>query len=592
MNILIFSPYSGIWVHSMPEMVIARELVKSGHDVHIMRCDGTLDKYCPVMTAYGKVFESSAKNKARICNACTNARLVLDDESCTTTSVLIDHLASDDFLKIEKALTSITPQNFENFHIDGLPIGKYATYELLLTHKISNLAEIDKIWVEYLENLKQCLIAHKAVSNFLKINPIDRLVVYNSLYSLNRTAVKYAEKNNIKWSTIHGGKNVEDMLQTLTVNSSDAHDLLITRSNEWKKWESIPLSPLEIKSVRKNLEYILEAKSAFIYSPSKTKSKPSALKKYFGIDNDKKVLLCILSSADERFAADQVETLDFKMTDTDLSIFRNTNEWVSFLVDFVERYTDFHLIIRVHPREFPNHRDSIQSTRGSQLLELSKEKHARVSWNLPSDKMSLYDLAEITHVVLNGTSTSGIELMAFGLPVVIYDAEKLFAYPPGHNYVGETFENYERSILAAARDGWSLTNSIRAFRYRSFLFNVLAVPLHDAIPSRTNWSLERITDGLRNRKNFAIPIEFHNWIRRREMSRIPNEIFESEKIVRAIVENVATVAQLVEPPSDRSEMIEESEVRHALVTLTKRFFDTADLSALGSRIMRDDKAHG
>lgn len=591
MNILVFSPYSGIWVHSMPEMVVARELVKAGHVVHIMRCDGTLDKYCPVMTAYGRVFDSSDKDKARICDTCINSRLVLDDELYTTTSVLTDHLALDDVLKIDTLLTSITPQNFESLQIDGLPIGKYATYELLLNHKISNLAEIEKIWDEYLENLRQCLIAHRSVSNFLRKNRIDRLVVYNSLYSLNRTAVKYAEKINVKWSTIHGGKNVEDMLRTLTVNSSDAHDLLITRSNEWRKWENTPLSPAEITSVRKNLEYVLGAKSAFTYSSSKKKSKPSGLRKYFDIDNDNKVLLCILSSADERFAGDQVETLEFKMTDTDSSVFRNTNEWILFLVDFIERHTDFHLIIRVHPREFPNHRDSIQSKRGSQLLELSKQHHARVSWNLPSDRLSLYDLAEITHVVLNGTSTSGVELMAFGLPVVIYDAGKLFAYPPNHNYVGETFEDYERSILEASKIGWSLTNSIRAFRFRSFLFNVLAVPLHDAVPSRTNWSAERITDGLRNRKNFPIPIEIHNWLRRREISRIPNKVLESEKIVRAIIENVDTVAQLHEPPPDRSESIEKSEIRRALAKLTKRFFDTEDVAALGSRIMRDDSAH-
>lgn len=586
MNILIFSPYSGIWVHSMPEIVVARELLNAGNKVHIIRCDGILKKYCPAMTAYGLSYNSSDKKKAKICSSCKDARELLDDYSGVSTTFLEDHLSSDDSIDIETILNSVNLGNFERFRIDDLPIGKFACYEILLNHKISDVMQLEHIWQEYIENLRQCIITYRAVSKFLLTNKIDRVVVYNSLYSLNRTTVKCAEKFEIPWSTIHGGKNTEDMLQTLTVNSSDSHDLLLARSDEWYEWQDVPLNSGEIISVKKNLEYLFGAKSAFSYSTSKKSITPVILRNKYNIDKKTKVLLCILSSADERFAADVVESLDFQMTSTDSSFFLNTYEWISNLIRFTEKHQEFHLIIRVHPREFPNHRESVQSTRGIELLQLSKKQHERVSWNLPSDETSLYDLAEITDVVLNGTSTAGIELMALGLPVVIFDSDKLFSYPREFNYVGESLDDYENAILKATEDGWSLKNSINAFRYRSFLFNVATLSLRDIVPSRTTWSMDRIIDGLRNRKNWPVPLNFQHRMRRRELSQCYGEFVSRKLVVTAITENVETVASLVHPTCDRSEVEEQQEILLALQDLALKYFNTEDETGIGAAILK------
>ena len=586
MNILIFSPYSSIWVTSMPEMVVARELLNAGNEVHIIRCDGTLKKYCPAMTSYGLSFNSSDKKKAKICATCKDARQLLDDYSKVSTTLLEDYLSSDDLIDIKTILNSVNLGNIERFRIDDLPLGRFACYEILLNHKISDIKQLKHVWEEYIENLRQCLITYKAVSKVLLKDKIDRVIVYNSLYSLNRTTVKCAEKFGIPWSTINGGKNTEDMLQTLTVNSSDSYDLLLARSDEWYEWQDVPLNSGEILSVKKNLEYLFGAKSAFSYSTSKKKIIPADLRHRYSIDKNKKVLLCILSSADERFAADVVEALDFQMTSIDSSIFLNTYEWISNLIKFTEKHQDFHLIIRVHPREFPNHRESVQSLRGIELLQLSEKQHERVSWNLPSDKVSLYDLAEITDVVLNGTSTAGIELMALGLPVVIFDSDKLFSYPREFNYVGESLDNYEKAILKATEDGWSLKNSINAFRYRSFLFNVATLSLHDVVPSRTTWSMDRIIDGLRNRKNWPIPLNIQHRMRRRELLQSSKEFVSRKLVVTAIKENVKTVASLVHPTRDRSEIEEQQEILLVLQDLAIKYFNTEDETCIGTAILK------
>jgi hypothetical protein len=538
------------------------------------------------MTAYGQTFESSTHKKQKICLTCKDSRELLDNHSGLNTDVFAAYLSPDDIIEVDTILNSINSDNFEELKIDDVPIGKFACYEILLNYKISDMKQMNGVWEEYVENLRQCLTTYKAVSKYLVLNKIDRVVVYNSLYSLNRTTVKCAERLGIPWSTIHGGKNLENMLQTLTVSRSDSHDLLLARSKEWHEWKDIPLNSREILSVKNNLEYILSAKSAFTYSTSKKRTSPIALREKYDIDQGRKVLLCVLSSADERFAADVVESLDFQMTSTETSIFANTHEWLSNLISFVEKYQEFHLIIRVHPREFPNHRESVESTRGIELVRLSEQHHTRVSWNLPGDDTSLYDLAEITDVVLNGTSTAGIELMALGLPVVVFDSHKLFSYPGGFNYTGETHDDYERAILKAAEDGWSLKNSINAFRYRSFLFNVVTLSLDDAIPSRTTWSMERVVDGLRNRKNWPIPLTVQNRIRRRELSQCSEELIESPLIVRAITENSETVASLIRPTYERSEMEEQQEILQVLYDLARKYFNIKEETGIGRLIQQ------
>jgi hypothetical protein len=198
----------------------------------------------------------------------------------------------------------------------------------------------------------------------------------------------------------------------------------------------------------------------------------------------------------------------------------------------------------------------------------------------------LYDLAEITDVVLNGTSTAGIELMALGLPVVVFDSDKLFSYPGEFNYTGETHDDYERAILKAAEDGWSLKNSINAFRYRSFLFNVVTLSLDDAIPSRTTWSMERVVDGLRNRKNWPIPLTVQNRIRRRELSQCSEGLTESTLILRAITENSETVASLIRPTYERSEIKEQQEILQVLNDLAIKYFNIEEEIGIGRVIQQ------
>ena len=123
------------------------------------------------------------------------------------------------------------------------------------------------------------------------------------------------------------------------------------------------------------------------------------------------------------------------------------------LIGYVEGKENLALIIRVHPREFPNKREGVLSEHARILQAVLAGLPPNVKVNWPTDHVSLYDLANIADVFANGWSTAGKEMAWLGLPVVLYSND-LTLYPPSLNYVGTTKPEYFRQIEQALNDGW------------------------------------------------------------------------------------------------------------------------------------------
>jgi hypothetical protein len=571
MNYLFFSPYTEIWVQAFPEALIAKELMGAGHHVRFIRCDSELRTYCPAMTSHGLNFWSTSKRKSQICETCKCSRDDVSERFEIPNTLLSEYLLEQDYSFARSVVANVTAANCLRFELNGVTIGKYATYEVILEHKLADFSQLTKVWEQYKENLLQCVLTHLFVNRYLDQNIVDHVVVYNSLYSLNRTFVKTCETFGVSSSTIHGGKNILDMLQTLTINPSDAEDILVARSDYWNCWKSIPLSSEEIKYVGKYLRHLFSGKSAFTYSARKKKRSKAELQSFFGIEPDCKVILCSLSSEDERFAADAVDALDFKMTQG-FALFQSNIEWVRFLLNYVEMNSNIHLIIRYHPRLFPNKRESVLSSSLLEFEQLFRNLPQRASVNRPEDEISLYDLAEVVDVVANATSNAGIEMLMLGIPVVNHCPEKLFSYPAEFNYVGTTITEYEDALTNAMSDGWSIKNSINAFRYRSFLFTKVSVSLHDAVSSRNRLDLLRIITWLRQRRNFWVPTILICRLRKSELNRAPKGLAQSDWILNSL--KGSEMKYLAPKESDllRRQDMEQFEVAKELSNIGSKYF--------------------
>lgn len=209
---------------------------------------------------------------------------------------------------------------------------------------------------------------------------------------------------------------------------------------------------------------LFKANSPFIYSAPKSREKVD-LRREFGIDAQQKVLVATMSSHDERFAA---VTIGVMPEDHDL-VFSTQIDWISALAEFVNQRPELFLIIRVHPREFPNKRESVTSQYASKLKDLFADlpNNAKVNW--PSDEISLYDIANIADVFLNSRSTTGMEMSLLGLPVVLYSPDQLYSYPSDLNYVANSRNDYFQQIDHALSHGWDIEFSRIAYRWGVFM---------------------------------------------------------------------------------------------------------------------------
>ncbi|TYQ25772.1 capsule biosynthesis protein [Pseudanabaena sp. UWO310] len=459
LKIIFFAPHTAIWVHAFPEALIAEALQQEGHEVIYITCGEVFNNYCICMSAFGLSQESSTIDKKNICITCNTNKKVIRQNFHLEGYDLIDKLTLDDVSLIESTISKVTKENFLDLSIENIEIGRFALYEVLLKYKKSNLVFSDDEWSSYLTALKNTLSSFIACRHILEQEKPDRIITYNSLYSVNRVFLELAKRQNISTYFLHAGANLSDRLETVLIGKNSTFAFYQELLNYWDIYQNQACSQKLIKKVTDHVLSLLDGQHFLVYS-SPRKGKPIDIRFHFGIQENQKILVATMSSYDEIFAA---ETVGVISNEYDL-IFPKQIDWIKSLVDFAESRPDLFLIVRVHPREFPNRRDSVKSAHALAIQELLQNLPKNVRANYPSDNISLYDLAEHTNLFLNAWSSAGEEVSFLGIPVVIYSRE-LVSYPPDLHYVATSKNDFFSKIDEALADGWNFERMRQGYRW-------------------------------------------------------------------------------------------------------------------------------
>jgi len=491
MKILAFAPHSAIWLHAFPEALILESLQKSGHQICYVGCGKLFEKYCIPMSAYGLKPDAPLQDKQKICKTCANYKNIIKKNFLFNGFDLADMVESPDRIQVAAILQNATPGNFLEIELDGIPVGRYSLYEFLLNNKKSSLSFSDEEWKQYIPELENTLLSFFASKRALDREMPDRVLVYNSFYSVNHVCCELAAQRGIPHYLLHAGGNLHNRMQTMSITRGYAIGEL-NKNPLWGKYREIPCSREILSNVTDHILNLLKAKSVFVYSAPKSQGDLN-LRGYFGIPEKKKILLATMSSRDERFAAESIGVMpqDFG------AIYPTQIDWIKALLNYVKARDDLFLIIRVHPRDFPNKREQVKSRQAFMLENLFQNIPDNVRVNWPSDNVSLYDLAEIVDVVLNGWSNVGKEMALLGIPVVVYSADHLCAYPGDINYVGVTQEEYFNQIEQALSDGWSLENVRKAYRWCGFEYSRVVLNISESFKCDENVSIGLIDRVLR-----------------------------------------------------------------------------------------------
>lgn len=481
MKILFFAPHSAVWIHAFPEALAAEALAQLGHEVLYVGCGGSLNSYCVSMSALGVSFDSPAADKQRTCRSCLGNERLLRKRFNFTGPNLVDLITADDRRVAEQLAAGVTQGNCLDLEVDGVEVGRIASYELLVQAKKKEIAFTDSEWQRYLASLVNTIMVLKSVQRLLDQARPDRVIVYNALYAVHRVVSRAAQLRGIPQYFLHAGDNLSNRLQTLILARDQAFAYYEHLRVRWPSHRDHPVGPRRLRAATDHFLEVGRGRSAWAYSAAPRND--IDIRSIFGIAPGQKILCATMSSEDERFSGEVIGALP---TDTQ-PVFARQVDWIKALVDYVGARKDWSLIVRVHPREFPNRRESVMSAHAQMLREVLAELPDNVKVNWPTDAISLYDLAGVADVFLNAWSSAGKEMAWLGLPVVLY-SDQLTLYPADLNYIGLDRDHYFAQIEQALQDGWSAERIRRTYRWCAIEYHAAAVSIADSYSRSERYS--------------------------------------------------------------------------------------------------------
>lgn len=472
--VVFFSPYAGIWPQAMPEALVAASLRNAGADILYVVCDGFYSAGCTVMSAYRLSGESDPSARERICKQCRKRRDLIVSELGVRT-IAIDSLTDSATLaEIESAASTITVENVEHYQVEGFPLGRYALHETIIHYKLTALDEITQPALADIRlKLKHVLMTFYAGKQLLEQFKPDRIVTYNTHVSTNYALMKLCESRDVPVFGLHAGGNMSERMASLYVFRRD----MVVLYKGWiqkfeEEWMNLPSTLSGIRNATRHFLALASGKTVWVYSAPKSK-KYFDVRDFFGIKPQQKVLLATLSSYDELYSSQMMGVMD-----TYPLVFPTQVEWMRSVIAYVKNRPDLYLIIRVHPRELPNLRDSVHSRHAKLLAAELTDLPGNIRVNWPSDNISLYDLAPQVDVGLNGWSSTGKELAMLGIPVVIFTKDILY-YPATLNILAKDRQDYFCKIDQAISSGWSFECIRQVYRWLAIEYTLGTINIKD-----------------------------------------------------------------------------------------------------------------
>lgn len=475
MRIIFFSPHEGIWVHAFPEALLAESLKKQGHEVYFITCDRIFNEYCITMSALGIQPDASVEKKDEVCFVCNKRRDLIINEFSFSNNSIQNFTDQEEIDKIRTFIKSSSQKDLIDFTEDGVSIGKISSYELLLKFKKNSLEFNSDEEKYFMVAFFNSLLSKRASDKWIQsLNP-DVVIIYNTNYAVNRSVTLNCLQKNIPVYSIHAGDIFSDRLSRLMI----AQDNLIKNCYDIKlEFENKTEDNLfTLETIQEYLEHqrtLLAGKHFLVYS-SGIDSTAKSIKDFFGIKKEQKLLVATMSSYDEMFASIACGFVKFK----NKSIFKNQIQWLRELIEFIKTREDFFLVIRVHPREYPNKRESYSSSHGEEVKTYLSDLPKNCKLNTPDDNISLYSLALETDLFLNAWSSAGEEMALFGVPVLLYDDEMIL-YPSSINYLGNSKEDYFEKITLLSERKISREELLLSLKWISFKLNFTTFSIEES----------------------------------------------------------------------------------------------------------------
>ncbi|MFO7684766.1 MAG: hypothetical protein R6V60_01625 [Desulfobacterales bacterium] len=421
-RIAFFTP-RGWPVHLAFETLLASRLRLDGHSVTFLSCLGSLP-----LCAYGSI--NHPPELQRDCRTCINNKKALWDQTFD-----VKHLQASAFIKdsIDGIVPTLNLENCLNFEYDGAPYGKLVYRGVVWYLRRSRINEADL--QTYRAVLISAHIVRRGLEYFLSKNNVDTVLMLNGDFFLEKVASWVLSKKGIRFVTYD--YTFHDLLAT-AVNRSIWDDLSFDNDNRFHQFRASPED-------RRKAEEILQSwrerggYQGHLFWSSKDLNSAEDLQKHLNLDS--------------RPLAVAYTNMTFESSVICKNrVFVDQFEWLKKLIDFFREYSEFQLVIRLHPAEVrQSHWKTNESLYQFVMNELPKLP-TNVRTVAPNEKISSYRLGKISDAVLVYSSSLGMELADLNKCVItaahVHYSNHGFSIDPGSE--SEYFRSIQHALLNKA----------------------------------------------------------------------------------------------------------------------------------------------
>lgn len=480
-RVLVVDLLSGIWSHTLLLNKTVQALSLEGVDVDYLTCGSAFETHCTVKESKRRLVGDANKYRKLDCMECNFSGSISSRHLKSSNVNIVSNNRLSDFLddKIEsmekKAVRECLDSRDWDYLLHGTPVAKFALFETVIKFKKLNLDFTDKE-MEFLTSslsnvIRTTLIARK----FLETNRPSIAICHTPEYGVNNAFLDQCIRAGVTTYGITNSSNLSEMTTNIVLWNHEDKPGLTPALRTWPGFESFRKRSDDESRLNKHFRQISLANSPFVYSVQEKGLSPNQIRSLLDLPSGRKIVVLALSSTDEVIASKQIGRN--RAVNYPGSVFQDQFDWVQQTIQYFSKRQDIVLVVRLHPRDMPNKRESVKSEQFSRWLDLLEHLPSNVRINLPEQKISFGDLCGVMDVLVTGWSSVALEAMIKGIPAVTYDFN-LPSYPHDIHFSGETREQFFSNVEAALEVVVPSTETaVRARSWLAHSLNHITIPL-------------------------------------------------------------------------------------------------------------------
>lgn len=458
-RVLLFSPFTGIWPHALSEVRLLEQLPSSDFEIEFLTCGMLFPNFCTVMESRGIPLTGESNQKRDTCLNCISNAKLLSTHLFPRAQVqfLSNFYFHSDELDVKAATAGLSPNDFQDFIFRELPLGRIASYEVLIKYKKISLEFDADEWNYFFETLENCIRVAIAGTRFFQKYSTDAVLSYSPQYGITGTFTELASSKGIKTYFVEGSANIAEKYKAVRIWDWQEYKLMNPALKYWSTLGAQGDISLEEKErVLRHFREIKKARSHDVYSPGE---RGLSSRKYFAVKAPQKLVLLTTSSYDEVFSGAMIRGYPRSHYASD--VYLDQQEWVRDTIAWVSKNPDVFLIVRLHPRDLPNKRERVLSEQNSRWATALGSLPPNVAVDHPDMGYSLDDHLNEIDLLVTGWSSTALEAMSRGISVITYDAN-LPRFPSSIHITGRSKEEYYANLekIRVATRHWSIRDQM------------------------------------------------------------------------------------------------------------------------------------